>query len=51
MSKDPQIGGLGATILKGNVSIPKLDFSIIYMQQNASSINEENEGNENEQKN
>ena len=41
LSKDPQIGGPGAVIQKGNVAIPKLDLSVIYMQQNASSNNEE----------
>lgn len=30
-------------VQKGNVSIPKLDLSVIYLQQNASSTNEEGE--------
>lgn len=32
MSKDPAIGGPGAVVERGGVSIPKLDFSVIYMQ-------------------
>ena len=32
LSKDPQIGGPGAVVEKGGVTIPKLDFSVIYMQ-------------------
>lgn len=30
-SKDPAIGGPGAVVQKGGVTIPKLDFSVIYM--------------------
>lgn len=38
LSKDPAIGGPGAVIeTAGGVSIPKLDFSVIYMQQEQNS--------------
>ena len=32
LSKDPAIGGPGAVVERGGVSIPKLDFSVIYLQ-------------------
>ena len=32
LSKDPAIGGPGAVVERGGVTIPKLDFSVIYMQ-------------------
>ena len=31
LSKDPAIGGPGAVVERGGVSIPKLDFSVIYL--------------------
>ena len=31
LSKDPAIGGPGAVVERGGVTIPKLDFSVIYM--------------------
>jgi len=41
-SKDPAIGGPGAVIQRCGVTIPKLDFSVIYMQrENNSSQNGE----------
>jgi len=33
LSKDPEIGGPGAVIEVSNNVIPKLDLSIIYLQQ------------------
>lgn len=30
-SKDPAIGGPGAVVQKGDIAIPKLDFSVIYL--------------------
>jgi len=33
LSKDPEIGGAGAVIEVSNNVIPKLDLSIIYLQQ------------------
>jgi hypothetical protein len=33
LSKDPEIGGPGAVIEVNNSVIPKLDLSIIYLQQ------------------
>ena len=48
LSKDPQIGGPGAVIEKGGVKIPKLDFSVIYMQQNQQSEAAEEESNNGE---
>ena len=38
MSKDPQIGGPGAVVqTNAGVSIPKLDFSVIYLQREQAS--------------
>ena len=40
LSKDPQIGGPGAVVqIQGGVTIPKLDFSVIYMQREQQSSN------------
>lgn len=43
LSKDPAIGGPGAVVERCGVSIPKLDLSVIYMQQNQQSDNNEEE--------
>ena len=37
LSKDPAIGGPGAVVERGGVTIPKLDFSVIYMQRDQQS--------------
>lgn len=43
LSKDPAIGGPGAVIEvgKSGISIPKLDLSVIYMQQQAAETDQE----------
>ena len=46
LSKDPAIGGAGAVVERGGVTIPKLDFSVIYMQREQVSDAEHEESNE-----
>ena len=48
LSKDAQIGGPGAVVQVGDMTVPKLNLSIIYTQQEEA--NEEESADEKEQK-
>ena len=47
VSKDPALAGKAAVIQKGDITIPKLDLSVVFLQRDANS--DENENGEEEE--